>query len=130
MVNKELANLKNRFTEDKLSLNVAEPKYFFFIIINFFITFNQIYKTYSKRKQKKHKTICTLDTRLYLVIYFSLTYKLARYHRSKRQKQSSKRCSVKKTLPKISQNSQEETPSLEPTLQQSCRSETNTFIKK
>ena len=100
MVNKELANLKNRFTEDKLSLNVAEPKYFFFIIINFFITFNQIYKTYSKRKQKKHKTICTLDTRLYLVIYFSLTLKICKISQIKETEAAIQEVLCKKAAPK------------------------------
>ena len=68
----------------------------FFFIINLFITFNQLYKTNSKIKHKKHKIIYKLYTRLYLVIYFSLTYKFARYHRWNRQKQPSKRCSVKR----------------------------------
>ena len=45
----------------------------------FFITFNQIYMTNSKIKHKKHKTIYKFYTRLYLIIYFSLTYKFARY---------------------------------------------------
>ena len=100
---------------------------FFFLIINLFITFNQIYKTSSKIKHKKHKTIYKLYTRLYLVIYFSLTYKFARYHRWNRQKQ---RCSIKKTLPKIPQNSQEQTPTPESPLQQSRRPEARNFIKK
>ena len=52
----------------------------FFIQI-LFITFNQIYKTNSKIRHKKHKTIYKLYTRLYLVIYFFLTLKFARYHR-------------------------------------------------
>ena len=68
----------------------------FFFIIDLFITFNQLYKTNSKIKHKKHKIIYKLYTRLYLVIYFSLTYKFARYHRWNRQKQPSKRCSVKR----------------------------------
>ena len=71
----------------------------FFFIINLFITFNQLYKTNSKIKHKKHKIIYKLYTRLYLVIYFSLTYKFARYHRWNRQKQPSKKCSVRKTPP-------------------------------
>ena len=54
----------------------------FFIFYNkFFISINQIYKTNSKIKHKKRKTIYKLYTRLYLVIYFSLTYKFGRYHR-------------------------------------------------
>ena len=63
-----------------------------FLDNKFFITFIQIYKTNSKLKHKKHKTIYQLYTRLYLVIYFSLPYKFARY--------PSKRCSVKKTFQK------------------------------
>ena len=73
----------------------------------FFITFNQIHKTNSKIKHKKHKTIHKLYTRLYLVIDFSLTYTFPRYHRWNREKQPSKRCSINKTLPKIYQNPQE-----------------------
>ena len=76
-------------------------KYFFISLIKFFITFNQIYKTNSEIKHNKHKTIYKLYTRLYLVIYFSLTYKFARYHRWNREKQLSKGCSVKK-IPKKS----------------------------
>ena len=102
----------------------------FFFIINLFITFNQLYKTNSKIKHKKHKIIYKLYTRLYLVIYFSLTYKFARYHRWNRQKQPSKRCSVKKMLQKISQNPQEKISMPEPPLQQSCKPETSNFIKK
>ena len=78
-------------------LNQSFMKKFFFI--NFFITFNQLYKTNSKVKHKKHKTIYNLYTRLYLVIYFSLTYKFARYHRWNRQKQPSK-VFCKKDAPK------------------------------
>ena len=65
-------------------------KYFLFFDNKLFITFNQIYKTNSKIKHQKHKTIYKLYTRLYLVIYFSLTYKFARYHRWNRQKWSSR----------------------------------------
>ena len=67
-----------------------------FLYIYIFITFNQIYKTNSKIKHKKHKTIHKLYTRLYLVITFSLTYTFPRYHRWNRQKQPSKRCSIER----------------------------------